>query len=306
MASDPSLPPENRIESLAELLKKHDYLDLAGKINHSKEIFPKHTGGYCDVYTGHLVADPSYKVAIKVFRGTDKPGDIKTIERWLNREAVVWHKLKHENVLSFLGLAPDLGRFEACPALISPYCTNGTVGDYVQNSNPPIETRLSLARVARGMEYLHEQDVIHGDLKPSNVLMSDENKPLVCDFGRSSILYTRGFTTKFAGSTRYQAPELFPPENNVTITPNKCSDICAFGLTAFEVWTGKPPFSEIIYDHSVMMHITGGNTLQLPSPPPGMADRLWPILSPCFSITPENRPTIQELVQSLESCVQQS
>ncbi|KAF5359886.1 hypothetical protein D9756_002941 [Leucocoprinus leucothites] len=302
MTSGSSLPP-NHITS-PELLEKQGYLDLTGKINRTEDKFPAHTGGYSDVYTGYLVADPSYKVAIKVFRTTDKPDDIEKIRRWLNREAIVWHKLKHENVLIFLGLAPDLGRLEACPALISPYCTNGTVGDYIRISNPPVETRVSLVReilgVARGLEYLHEQNVIHGDLKPSNVLMSDKNVPLVCDFGRSLVLDMRGFTTKPAGTARYLAPELVEG----LVTPNKQTDVCAFALTAFEIWTGSPPFSEILSDTAVIVCIIKGNMLQLPSPSPAFADRLWPILSPCFSTTPENRPVIQELVQKLETYVQ--
>ncbi|KAF5359884.1 hypothetical protein D9756_002943 [Leucocoprinus leucothites] len=204
MVSNPSLPPPNRITP-PELLEKQGYLDLTGKINRTEVKFPAHTGGCSDVYTGHLMADPSFKVAIKVFRTTEKPDDIERIRRWLNREAIVWHKLKHENVLSFLGLAPDLGRLEACPALISPYCTNGTVGDYIRISNPPVEIRVSLIlSVARGLAYLHEQDVIHGDLKPTNVLMSDENVPLVCDFGRSLVLTASnkpGSSTQTSGPT---------------------------------------------------------------------------------------------------------
>jgi serine/threonine protein kinase len=108
--------------------------------------------------------------------------------------------------------------------------------------------------IARGLEYLHGEGVVHGDIKPvcshlysytnviqllvaylsfvqSNVLMGDNNEPLLCDFGRSTILDLRGFTTRPAGAARYQAVELVKGE----VTPNKSTDVCAFGLTAFEV-----------------------------------------------------------------------
>jgi serine/threonine protein kinase len=61
--------------------------------------------------------------------------------------------------------------------------------------------------------------------------MGDNDEPLLCDFDRCKILELQGFTTKPAGTVRYQARELLEDEG----IPNKSTDVCAFGLTAFEV-----------------------------------------------------------------------
>jgi serine/threonine protein kinase len=61
--------------------------------------------------------------------------------------------------------------------------------------------------------------------------MGGNNEPLLCDFGSARILDLRGFTTRPTGAARYQALELIKDE----VTPNKSTDVCAFGLTAFEV-----------------------------------------------------------------------
>lgn len=64
----------------------------------------------------------------------------------------------------------------------------------------------------------------------SNILVHDNGRPLICDFGRSKILDMHGFTTRPLGAARYQSPEI---HNGDTTT--KASDIFAFGVTGFEV-----------------------------------------------------------------------
>ncbi|KAJ3571980.1 hypothetical protein NP233_g3388 [Leucocoprinus birnbaumii] len=300
MAPNPS-PSENRITD-PSLLEAQDYPNLTGRVARADNSYAAHTGGYSDVYIGYFIEDPSFKVAIKVLRTSEDQEQIETIRRWLNREAKVWHSLKHKNVLPFLGLASGFGRFERCPALIAPYCVNGTVADYVRRSDISESTRVLLVLdVARGLKYLHEQGVVHGDLKPSNVLMSDKKEPLVCDFGRSLILDMRGFTTRPAGTARYQAPELLAGDD---VAPNKSADVCAFALTAFEIWTGVCPFSECRNDRGIIMQVLMAKAQpHLPNPTPAMADMIWPILFPCFDHMPEKRPTMVTLVEQLETCI---
>ena len=107
------------------------------------------------------------------------------------------------------------------------------------------------------MEYLHSRKIIHMDLKPvcdriylwqatnnrtyqqNNVLVNDEGRPLICDFGRSQILEGESFaTTTVAGTIRYMAPELiFSGLDGPALDP-LCSfltDVYAFGMVGLEV-----------------------------------------------------------------------
>jgi serine/threonine protein kinase len=201
-----------------------------------------------------------------------------------NRESRLWHQLEHPNILPFLGISFGFGSF---PALVSPLCKSGNAVDYL--STNPLANRLDIVRysssygvnsslkryldsqvigIARGVEYLHDKDIVHGDLKgvrspfplshgstcsdlvcQHNVLIDDNCIPRLSDFGRSLIIDHRGFTTDFLGSARYMAPELLAPMASqkgpagipVTLaddfTPKltKASDVYAFDMVALEV-----------------------------------------------------------------------
>ncbi|KAJ7307742.1 kinase-like domain-containing protein, partial [Mycena albidolilacea] len=61
--------------------------------------------------------------------------------------------------------------------------------------------------IASGLKFLHENDVVHGDLK-QNVLVDKYGTPCICDFGISKVVSRRGFTTTAVGTASYMAPEL--------------------------------------------------------------------------------------------------
>ncbi|KAJ3571979.1 hypothetical protein NP233_g3387 [Leucocoprinus birnbaumii] len=239
--------------------------DLSGKVEREIGNFPGpvHIGGFSDIYIGHLVGEPLSKVL--------HPFLDHKLDLLINQRSI-------KVAIKVLRIADELADLQKI--------SQGTLRDYVKKSpdrpiiNEPTRVLLILG-IARGLEYLHQHDVIHGDLKPSNILMSDENRPLLCDFGCSSIINMRGFTTKLAGTVRYRAPELL--EETVT-SPNASTDVCAFGLTAFEI-------------------VNNGAEPPLPDPAPASKEYLWPILLPCFNRDPEARPSIQSLVQELEACV---
>ncbi|KXN87317.1 hypothetical protein AN958_08942 [Leucoagaricus sp. SymC.cos] len=118
--------------------------DLTGRIHREMDtIHPSHAGGFADIFIGYLREEDntSIKVAIKVLRLQSEEVADK-VSKTVSRETEIWQKLRHTNVLRFLGLTSDFGRF-SYPALISPYCDNGTAPDYLK-LHPEIETRLFL------------------------------------------------------------------------------------------------------------------------------------------------------------------
>ncbi|KAJ2932169.1 hypothetical protein H1R20_g4931, partial [Candolleomyces eurysporus] len=205
--------------------------DLTGQV---KKLEPRSiaSGGFSDVYIGEWdnPAGSKLKVAIKVLRVSRINGEAERLNKLdsrLRRESKLWHQLDHPNILPFHGLvsSPWCG---LVPALISPYCGRGSVLDFIKK-DPSVERLPIIIGVAKGLQYLHSRDVVHGDLKAQNVLMSDSGTPLLSDFGRSKFIARRGYTTEFTGTSRYLAPEILScgmsdrEDSDATVTPLESS-----------------------------------------------------------------------------------
>ncbi|KAF9442315.1 kinase-like protein, partial [Macrolepiota fuliginosa MF-IS2] len=214
----------------------------------------------------------------------------------LNREAQAWKDLNHPNILKFLCFDWKSGRFDL-PAFVSPYCENGTVRQYV-NDNPKADKLFIITGVAQGLKYLHEKDVVHGDLKPNNILVDASGQPVLCDFGRSKILTYSGFTaTSFAGTCRYQAPELFTGPDP---KPTKPADVYAFAISSYEILTNQRPYDDIKHDGGVTLAVVNGRRpgrQNLPDEP--YQEDVWLLLEDCWQTGSESRPSISEVVDRL-------
>ncbi|CAE6461662.1 unnamed protein product [Rhizoctonia solani] len=119
------------------------------------------------------------------------------------RELSCWTSYKHEHILPLFGFAivgEDL-------AMVSPWMQNGCITEYV--TRHPSCDRLSLCtQLTRAIAYLHECGVVHGDIKGPNVLISDEGKVQVTDFGVSIVDHQEiefSATSVGGGTQRWQA-----------------------------------------------------------------------------------------------------
>jgi len=227
----------------------------------------------------------------------------------LNRETMLWHTLKHPNVLEFLGVVRKMGSFFA---LVSPYCAKGYVTGYLDD-NPQSDRLDLILGVAKGVEYLHDKDVIHGDIKGSNVLIADDGRPLLCDFGRSRIINHQGHTTtNLVGSLRYMAPELIIRDaeesdegdyvDRVIPFLTKETDVYAFSMLSVEILSGQPPYPKIRSDFRITFKVPEGlrprrEDYQLPV----LHQKIWDILELCWVKDPAARLTISDVVQRLSN-----
>ncbi|KAG8915010.1 hypothetical protein FRC00_008779, partial [Tulasnella sp. 408] len=163
--SNPQTQPRLEIAELQEGLsspsgnrsKRLNALDRTGQLaERTKTMF---TGGFSDVSQAKL---GDRVVAVKVLRPVNIEGDKSRIWNALAREIYVWSTLNHPNVLELLGFATEDGK----PCLISPWCDNGTLQEYLQKF-PDANRRKLVREIAEGLMYLHEQTppIIHGDIK---------------------------------------------------------------------------------------------------------------------------------------------
>ncbi|KAJ7926315.1 kinase-like domain-containing protein, partial [Mycena leptocephala] len=169
-------------------------------------------GGFGDIWRG-LVRGQG--VCVKIMRIFEE-SDIQAVLKEFSREALIWRQLCHPNVLPFFGLY-YLGT-RLC--LVSPWMENGHIMKFLTNKNPTNTDRLSLILdIALALQYLHEKDVVHGDLKGLNILVTPSGRACIADFGVSTIVnamtmkFTHSTANSRAGTARYQAPELFRGES---------------------------------------------------------------------------------------------
>jgi serine/threonine protein kinase len=270
------------------------------------------TGAFTDVFKGKvragIVSAESTYVAVKLFRATtEEDPEIENTKRRLVRESNVWLRLDHPNIQPYLGHCSDLG---PCLALISPLCGHGSIMKYLVKY--PSAQRLQLVKeVAKGLEYLHSKQVIHADLHCKNILVDDEGNALLADFGRAKVIGEAGYSTALlAGSAPYMAPELFPsaepPESEVNVDElfSKQSDVYAFAMVCFEIFTNEIPFASYhrrCLDWQVVPLIKQGKRPQnTPRVQSVISPSMWMVMEECWKQKPEARISAEEVVQRMD------
>ncbi|KAG8940984.1 hypothetical protein FRC04_004840 [Tulasnella sp. 424] len=266
----------------------------------------KDGGQFADVYVGEWENTDGKKtvVAIKDIRCTDGAAE-KRFQMRISREADIWKAVKHTNILQFIGYVVVEGISGL--KLVSPWCQHGNLTSYITN-NPEL-TRAQkielLCGAARGLEHLHSRTplIVHGDIKPANVVIQDNREAALCDFGLSRIILDlgkpSGLTTtgnRFGGTAGYQAKELL--EGN-TATP--AVDVYAFGGLILAAMSGRNPLWNRKNDAARIV-ATCMDQLPVPKEHPGLPadDPLWGLLRECWRGEATERPTIDIVLQMLE------
>ncbi|KAK7001942.1 kinase domain-containing protein [Favolaschia claudopus] len=251
-------------------------------------------GGYGDIWKG-LVRGQS--VCVKMLR-IFQDSDIAMAVKEFGKEALIWRQLCHPNVLPFFGLYYIENRL----CLISPWMENGHIMEFLRANSPDMQKRFSMILdVSSGLEYLHNQNTIHGDLKGINILVTPSGRACIADFGLSIIVnamtlrLTTSTTVNHKGTARYNAPELFE-EGAKTFA----SDIYAFGCVAYEILTGELPFRKY-NDIQIMFRVFKGERPErLPSCAGTPAlDSFWELLEMCWDGEKEKRPNTDKIIERL-------
>ncbi|KAF8957371.1 kinase-like domain-containing protein, partial [Flammula alnicola] len=282
-------------------------------------------GFFSDVYSGTWQGET---VAIKVLAES-----IPT--QLFLREMQTWTTLQHPNVLRVYG--GSSGADDPPLFFVTPYMKNGSLVQYLKwietdtQPNTPAGTRLQstitskahsslqksssqvdsnrpdltrfMHEIAKGMEYLHNKGVLHGDLRAVNVLVDDDLACRISDFGqnemKSEAVRTSGLLPSIGGTLRWQSPEYMSGAS--PLTPEV--DVWAFSITCVEILTmGRIPWP-LEDDDTVRDLVLKGN-LHPPLPkilpfniPPALLD----ILNNCWCVAPEDRLPFQRVTAALHS-----
>ncbi|CAE6515497.1 unnamed protein product [Rhizoctonia solani] len=185
------------IHEMFEYLTRSGCPDLTQSINpngYSKRSIA--TGGFGDIFKGKL--KDGTPVAIKVWRSRALHEELGKVGKRAMREIYNWSQLDHDNIQKLLGVIV----FDERLGMISEWMERGNLQEYLQK-NPNVDGYPLCVQVAQGVEYLHNRNMIHGDLKAINILVSPDHKLKLTDFDYSIMAESTVFsqTTRLGGGT---------------------------------------------------------------------------------------------------------
>ncbi|KAJ7126685.1 kinase-like domain-containing protein, partial [Mycena epipterygia] len=244
-------------------------------------------GSFGDIWKSQIHGQ---SVSVKMMR-LFREADIKAVLKGFGHEALIWRQLSHPNLLPFYGLYYVENRL----CLVSPWMENGHILEFLKNSPSDVNCLSLIIDVALGLEYLHNNRVVHGDLKGMNILVTPSGRACIADFGLSTMTdvmtlrFTHSTVSAHGGTARYQAPELLAGDS----LNHFGSDVYAFACVCYEILTGKVPFFEMPNDMAVSIKVIGGHRPSRPESIP--VGGLWVLLQDCWEQTSDKRPTITQI-----------
>ncbi len=206
-------------------------------------------GSYAEVYLGKSESVENQRhVAVKVFNDLIPFNEIKARDMFL-KEAKLLRKLEHHpHIIRLLDFDID----GTTPFLVMDYASNlSLLQRYHRGSCLPLETVVRyISQTAKAVQYAHDNDIIHCDLKPANLLLGSGDTIFVADFGIAKMIETtRTLLTIYGspGTKVYMAPEMFKSQVSFQ------SDQYSMGVIVYEWLCGRPPFEggehELLYQH---------------------------------------------------------
>lgn len=218
------------------------------------------------------------KVAIK-FLHPQYARDANYIERFV-REAEMAIHLDHPNIAKVV----DYGSQRSEHFIVMEYIGGRNIAEILKDEGKlPEERALSIARsVASALDYAGSLGIVHRDIKPQNIMLTDEGEVKVADFGiaKMASMATMTHTGMFLGSPAYTSPEQAKGEK-----VDSRSDIYSLGITLYEMLSGHPPFQSGNPWSVINMHITA----EPPVIDAGIAPDIKEILLKCLKKDPDER-----------------
>ena len=202
-------------------------------------IAPLGTGGMATVYKAfHPGLDRT--VAIKVIR-TGFTDDPDFLERF-RQEARAVARLRHPNIVQVF----DFDEADGQHFIVMEHLEGGTLKQRLRALEqsgqrlPRRETLRIVSEIAEGLAYAHQSGILHRDVKPANVLLTRDGRAVVTDFGIARMVMSTELTRTGVG---VGTPEYMSPEQARGEGVDQRADIYSLGVIAFELITGRVPFT---------------------------------------------------------------
>ena len=207
---------------------------------------PIGTGGSSQVYLAQDTA-LGREVAVKVL--DPQASADSTLRKLFVKEARALAQLSHPNIVAVF----DVGEVDGLPFIVMEYVPGLSLKQRIERSGAlPLADAVRLTDgIANGLAFAHSRGIIHADMKPSNVLLDQNDVPKICDFGIARTPMEESESPLLFATALYVAPE------RVEGRPaSVASDVYGLGLVLYEMLVGKPPFTSastavLLRDHVV-------------------------------------------------------
>ncbi|KAL2254915.1 UNVERIFIED_CONTAM: Serine/threonine-protein kinase STY46 [Sesamum indicum] len=243
------------------------------------------SGSYGDLYKGTY---RSQEVAIKILK-TERLNT--ELQKEFAQEVYIMRKVRHKNVVQFIGACtrpPNL-------CIVTEYMSGGSVYDYLHKQKGTFKLPALLKvgiDVSKGMNYLHQNNIIHRDLKAANLLMDENEVVKVADFGVARVKAQTGVMTAETGTYRWMAPEVIEHKPY-----DHKADVFSFGVVLWELLTGKIPYEYLTPLQAAVGVVQKGLR---PTIPKHTHPKLAELLERCWQQDPALRPDFSELIEILQ------
>jgi formylglycine-generating enzyme required for sulfatase activity len=209
-------------------------MDLSGAIIGQYHIIEQiGRGGMTTVYKAYQPNLDRY-VAIKVL--TPDLVETRNFVARFEREAKAVARLRHRNILTVF----DYGRQGGLFYLVMEYVSGGSLMERLGWPQDLDYAVVIVSQVGDALAHAHRQGMIHRDVKPGNILMAEEDWPLLSDFGLAKMVEDSPKLT--ASGASVGTPQYMSPEQAQGLAVDQRSDIYSLGAVLYEAATGRPPF----------------------------------------------------------------
>ncbi|XP_055589092.1 neither inactivation nor afterpotential protein C-like [Uranotaenia lowii] len=254
-------------------------------------------------------------IAAKVYKATDTKASNKNVAIKIQKYEsdvktaiqeeyrILRDHSNHGNLLDFYGVYRKKVPGEADEIwFVLEYCDHGPVVDIIRKihvTNRKVseeQIAFVLRETVKALIFLHENHIIHRDVRGHNILMTKDGEIKLCDFGLSrDVKSTLGKRGTCVGSPNWMAPEIITSSKNENEAYDNRSDVWALGITAIELGDGKPPFGE--------MHPTRTMFQIVRNPPPTLyrpanwTQNYNDFVTECLEKNPDHRPFMMEIAE---------
>ncbi|XP_074294468.1 serine/threonine-protein kinase STY46-like isoform X2 [Silene latifolia] len=243
------------------------------------------SGSHGDLYKGTYCGQ---EVAVKFLKPERVSADV--VKEFF-QEVNIMRKIQHKNVVRFIGACtkhPNL-------FLLTEFMPKGNLYDFMHKRKRVLEFQLLLRAaidISSGMDYLHQNNIIHRDLKSANLLMGENGVVKVADFGIARVQLQPGVMTAETGTYRWMAPEVISHKPY-----DHKADVFSFGIVLWELLTGKLPYSNWSPLQAAVGVVQKGVR---PAIPNDTNPKIAALLRRCWHQDPNLRPEFSEIIKILE------